>query len=193
MNLLGALLILLVSLHSCTGQKTGEECLAEFKRGREDFVLDADESVKDGATFISSPKLDRYRDCVVACCKQPKCNVAFMERGEGEGTIKSCFLFDCLYKKKYACRFVRKKGYVNYILDSVYESYLEVNVPTSKIRNIISTKLFKYSYMSGDLSFFSFLKIPKHTVWAPLLSRGTPYLYNSAASVELYNYLKNSQ
>lgn len=132
MNLLGALLILLVSLHSCTGQKTGEECLAEFKRGREDFVLDADESVKDGATFISSPKLDRYRDCVVACCKQPNCNVAFMERGEGEGTIKSCFLFDCLYKKKYACRFVRKKGYVNYILDSVYESYLEVNVPTNE-------------------------------------------------------------
>lgn len=125
-------MFLLLSLHSGAGQTTGEECLVQFKNGREDFVLDADESVKDGATFISSPKLDRYRDCVVACCKDPKCNVAFMERGAEEGSINSCFLFDCLYKKKYACRFVRKKGYVNYILDSVYESYLAVDVPPNE-------------------------------------------------------------
>lgn len=132
MNSLGVLLFLVVSLHSGAGQKTGEECLNQFKNGKEDFVLDADESVKDGATFLSSPKLDRYKDCVVSCCKDPKCNVAFMERGEEEGSIKSCFLFDRLYKKKYACRFVRKKGYVNYILDSVYDSYLEVDVPSNE-------------------------------------------------------------
>ena len=130
---LGACLLLLVFLLDFThGQAVGEECLAQFKTGREDFILDADESVKDGATFISSPKLDRYRDCVTACCKEPRCNVAFMERGDEEGLVKSCFLFDCLYKQKYVCRFVRKKGYMNYILDSVYESYLSVDVPPSK-------------------------------------------------------------
>ncbi|KAI3367842.1 hypothetical protein L3Q82_026664 [Scortum barcoo] len=127
-----ALLLLLLLLDSSCGQRVGEDCLAGFKAGREDFILDADESVKDGATFISSPKLDRYRDCVSACCKEPKCNVAFMEKGDGEGLINSCFLFDCLYKKKYVCRFVRKKGYMSYILDSVYESYLEEDTPPNE-------------------------------------------------------------
>uniref|UniRef100_A0A3Q2Y9K2 MANSC domain-containing protein n=1 Tax=Hippocampus comes TaxID=109280 RepID=A0A3Q2Y9K2_HIPCM len=123
------LVLLLVFLACAFSQETGEECLAKFKKGREDFVLDVDESVKDGAMFISSPKLDRSRDCVAACCKEEKCNVAFMQGGAEENSIKSCFLFNCLYKKKYACRFVRKKGYYNYILDSVYESYLEVDLP----------------------------------------------------------------
>ncbi|XP_029316463.1 kunitz-type protease inhibitor 1a [Cottoperca gobio] len=123
-----ALLLLVLLLDSTSGQETGDECLARFKKGREDFILDADESVKDGATFISSAPLSRAKDCVRQCCKEPSCNVAFMERGAEEGLIKSCFLFDCVYKKKYACRFVRKKGYMNYILDSVYDSYLEVDV-----------------------------------------------------------------
>nr|AJP06037.1 Kunitz-type protease inhibitor [Oplegnathus fasciatus] len=122
-----ALLLLVLLLDSTSGQEVGEECLASFKEGRKDFILDADESVKDGATFISSPKLDRYKDCVSACCKEPKCNVAFMEKGAEEGLVSSCFLFDCLYKKKYVCRFVRKKGYMSYILDSVHESYLAVD------------------------------------------------------------------
>lgn len=126
-------LLLLVLLGSACGQDTGEMCLARFKEGREDFVLDADESVKEGATFISSPSLDRHKDCMSACCKEPRCNVAFMERGAEEGTIQSCFLFDCLYKKTYACRFVRKNGYINYILDSVYESYLELDVPRNDV------------------------------------------------------------
>uniref|UniRef100_UPI0037E9B2CF kunitz-type protease inhibitor 1a n=1 Tax=Semicossyphus pulcher TaxID=241346 RepID=UPI0037E9B2CF len=127
-----ALLLLMFLLDSTSGQAVGEECLAQFKTGQEDFILDADESVKDGATFLSSPKLDRYKDCVSACCKDARCNVAFVERGAEEGLVNSCFLFDCLYKKKYVCRFVRKKGYMNYILDSVYESYLKVEVPPNE-------------------------------------------------------------
>ncbi|XP_047467566.1 kunitz-type protease inhibitor 1a [Mugil cephalus] len=123
-----ALLLLALLLNRGASQETGEQCLARFQNGRDDFVLDADESVKDGATFLSSPKLDRYRDCVAACCKEPKCNVAVMEKA-GEGLIKSCFLFDCLYKKNYACRYVRRKGYMNYILDTVYDSYLKEHVP----------------------------------------------------------------
>ncbi|XP_061700571.1 kunitz-type protease inhibitor 1a [Syngnathoides biaculeatus] len=121
--------LLVVFLACVSSQETGDECLGQFKKGREDFVLDVDESVNDGATFISSPKLERSRDCVAACCKEPKCNVAFMQGGAEENSIKSCFLFDCLYKQKYACRFVRKKGYSNYILDSVYESNLEEDLP----------------------------------------------------------------
>lgn len=127
-----ALLLLVLLLDSAFGQGFGEECFSRFKQGRDDFVLDADESVKDGATFISSPGLNRYKDCLSACCKDPNCNVAFMERGAEEGLVKSCFLFDCLYKQKYVCRFVRKTGYINYILDSVYDSYVSVDVPPGK-------------------------------------------------------------
>lgn len=123
---LGLFLLLLIG--SAGGQEVGQECFANFKSGREDFVLDADDSVKEGATFISSPKLNRQKDCLISCCKEPRCNVAFMEKGDAEGLVKSCFLFDCLYKKKYVCQFVRKTGYVNFIMDSVYEGYLAEDV-----------------------------------------------------------------
>ncbi|XP_060918456.1 kunitz-type protease inhibitor 1a [Labrus mixtus] len=129
----GASVLLLMLLLDCSlCQEVGEECLAKFKPGQADFILDADESVKDGATFISSPKLTGYRDCVSACCKEPRCNVAVMEKAVEVGQVKSCFLFDCLYKQKYACRFVKKKGYISYVLDSVYESYLEVDLPPNE-------------------------------------------------------------
>lgn len=128
----GALSVLLLFfLDLCGAQTTGEECLDNFKMGKEDFVLDADESVKDGATFISSPALSSSKDCVAACCKEPKCNVAFMQKAAGEGPIQSCFLFNCLYKQKYVCRFVSKKDYVSYVLASVYDSYLHLEIPTN--------------------------------------------------------------
>lgn len=137
-SLRAALLFLGLFLYRAAGQLLGDQCVDRFKMVREDFVIDVDESVKDGATYFSSPKLDRYKDCIVACCKEPKCNVAFMERGAEEGMINSCFLFDCLYKKKYVCRFVRKKGYFNYVLDTVYQNYLPVDVFPSKTSNTLN-------------------------------------------------------
>lgn len=135
MNFVGyhsvALLLLAGFLRFTAGQTYAETCLAKFENGKDNFVLDTDESVNEGATFISSPKVDKYRDCVISCCKEPRCNVALMERGD-EGTIKSCFLFDCLYKMKFACRFVKKTGYFNYILESVYDEYLKTDVTPGK-------------------------------------------------------------
>lgn len=131
-HLAACCLLIATLLLDCFAQEVADGCFNKFKKGQDDFILDTDESVKDGATFLSSPKLGRYRDCVGACCKDPKCNVAFMERGEQEGSISSCFLFDCLYKMKYVCRFVRKKGFTNFIQDDVYESYLSVDQSPSK-------------------------------------------------------------
>ncbi|KAM4723716.1 kunitz-type protease inhibitor 1a isoform 2-T2 [Anableps anableps] len=130
-----ALLLLICFLRSTAGQSYAETCLAKFEKGKDNFVLDTDESVKEGATFLSSPPVQRYRDCVTSCCKEPGCNVALMEKGTEEGTIKSCYLFDCLYKAKYACRFVRKSGYFNYILESVYQDYLKLHVTPEKADN----------------------------------------------------------
>lgn len=128
---LGALFVLLVVLLDlCAAQTTGEECLEQFKMGQEDFILDTEESVNDGATYLSSPNLSSSKDCVAACCKEPGCNVAVMQKGADEGLINRCFLFSCLYKKKYVCRFVRKKGYINYILNTVYNSHLQLDVPS---------------------------------------------------------------
>uniref|UniRef100_A0A8C7YLS8 Serine peptidase inhibitor, Kunitz type 1 a n=1 Tax=Oryzias sinensis TaxID=183150 RepID=A0A8C7YLS8_9TELE len=120
-----ALLLLFVLVNTCLSQQTGEACFSKFKKGKEDFVLDTEESVKHGATFISAPNLSREKDCVAACCKEPKCNLAFMKRGDEENPIESCFLLDCLYMTKYVCRFARQLGFTSYILDSVYEKNLK--------------------------------------------------------------------
>ncbi|XP_041132051.1 kunitz-type protease inhibitor 1-like isoform X2 [Polyodon spathula] len=115
--------LLFASLLSQTrvqAQSFGEECVAKFTLGKPDFILDTDDSVKDGATFLASPNISHWRECVLACCMQPRCNLAFMEE-----TDLNCFLFDCLYKQSYVCRFIKKTGYVNYLLSSVSKEYLE--------------------------------------------------------------------
>ncbi|XP_028995637.1 kunitz-type protease inhibitor 1a [Betta splendens] len=118
---------LLCSLVGFAGGQVSSECSANFKSGRDDFVLNVDKSVKAGATFLSSPKLSRQRDCLQSCCKDTSCNVVFMEKGDDDGLIKSCSLFNCLYKNHYVCSFGRKSGYINFILDSVYEGHLAVD------------------------------------------------------------------
>lgn len=128
MNLLiksGAFAFLLLVLDSASGQESGDACFSRFQTGKDDFVLDTDESVKEGATFLSAPKVERSRDCAMSCCKDPRCNVALMEKGDEDGLVKSCFLFDCLYKKKYACRFVKKIGYTNFILNTLYANHIQ--------------------------------------------------------------------
>ncbi|XP_058255372.1 kunitz-type protease inhibitor 1a [Hemibagrus wyckioides] len=107
-------------------QIPGEQCFSKFTEGKDDFVLDTDESVKHGAEFLGSPtQVTRAKECVSECCKDPNCNLALMEKGDEEGTIKSCFLLNCLYKQKDVCSFVRKTGFSNYILTSYFKIYLE--------------------------------------------------------------------
>ncbi|XP_005806224.1 kunitz-type protease inhibitor 1 isoform X1 [Xiphophorus maculatus] len=137
MNLLfgchfAALLFLVGFLHLTAGQSTADTCLSKFDTGKDNFMLNANESVNEGATFLSSPKVGSYMDCVASCCKDPRCNVALMEN-QGEGTINSCYLFDCLYNKKYACRFVKKSGYFSYILKSLSKDYyIKHDAPTEE-------------------------------------------------------------
>ncbi|XP_018583244.1 kunitz-type protease inhibitor 1a [Scleropages formosus] len=115
------LLVFLLSLRCprCLGQ----QCFDNFEKGEKDFVLDTDDSVKAGATFIASPSISSPDDCVHECCRVPNCNVALIEKHEAGGS--SCFLFDCLYKQEYVCKFMRKVGFNTYILKSVYEANLK--------------------------------------------------------------------
>lgn len=100
------------------------QCVQPFRPGRDDFVLDTEESIEDGAAFLSNPSVAHRNACIAACCRDSRCNLALIEDGHEKGSNSSCFLFNCLYKQKYVCRFVQKKGFTNYILDSVYEYYL---------------------------------------------------------------------
>ncbi|XP_043088290.1 kunitz-type protease inhibitor 1a isoform X2 [Puntigrus tetrazona] len=119
--------VLLVCLRADLSEAQDDgKCMDRFSVGKEDFVLDVDDSVKDGATFLSSPQASRPADCVLACCNDPNCNLVLIEHGEDPKSISSCFIFNCLYKQKKVCHFVRKKGFSNYVLKSVFEDYVDV-------------------------------------------------------------------
>lgn len=121
---------LLIFLHKSPSVAQEEEklCKDKFSGGKEDFVLNTDESVKDGATFLGSPQVSKPEDCVLACCNDANCNLALMEHGEDPKNINTCFIFNCLYKQKKVCHFVRKKGFTNYLRKSVFSDYLEQKV-----------------------------------------------------------------
>lgn len=125
--------VLVLSLRVNPSEAQGDEkkvCLDKFSLGKEDFVLQTNESVKEGATFLHSPVVSRPEDCVQICCRDPDCNLALIEEGQEPQTIKACFIFNCLYKQKRVCRFVRKTGFRNYVSTTVFKDYLEqVSVP----------------------------------------------------------------
>lgn len=124
-------MVLVLSLHVNPSEAQGDKtkaCLDKFSLGKEDFVLQTNESVNEGATFLGSPLVSRPEECVLACCKDPDCNLALIEEGQESNTIKTCFIFNCLYKQKRVCRFVRKTGFRNYVSTSVFKDYLEQKV-----------------------------------------------------------------
>ncbi|XP_030622773.1 kunitz-type protease inhibitor 1a [Chanos chanos] len=125
-------LLAVVFLGSTQAQVTEEQCLQKFSTAKEDFVLNVNESVKEGAVFLSSTPVKNKKDCIVSCCKAPNCNLALMENGE-DGGVKSCFTFNCLYKQNQACKFVRKNGYSNSVLTSVLERYLKDYYPNEDL------------------------------------------------------------
>ncbi|XP_055496821.1 kunitz-type protease inhibitor 1-like [Leucoraja erinacea] len=113
-----------------------QQCLAKYELGRGDFVLDTDDSVAAGASFLSSPNVSRARDCVLMCCRSHGCNVVLLEDVSGPPRadptlrhIKGCFLFNCLYNQEYVCRFFRRVGFSNFILKEVYKEYLRPRSP----------------------------------------------------------------
>ncbi|XP_029454448.1 kunitz-type protease inhibitor 1 isoform X2 [Rhinatrema bivittatum] len=109
----------------------GEACLNSFTKGMPNFILDLDDSVKSGATFLGSSPVHRGKDCVRACCKTPTCNLALAEQAtEGEDLIKTCFLMNCLYEQSFVCKFARKDGFLNYVKQEVYDTYVAEREPT---------------------------------------------------------------
>ncbi|XP_041952469.1 kunitz-type protease inhibitor 1-like [Alosa sapidissima] len=114
----------LLCLQRSLADVTDQSCTKTFEKGQDNFVLNTVDSVKEGATYIDALKVSP-KECVAACCRDLNCNLALINKTGVEQDLPDCFLFDCLYKQKYVCRFVRKDGFINYILDSVYDNYLD--------------------------------------------------------------------
>ncbi|XP_056436841.1 kunitz-type protease inhibitor 1-like [Gadus chalcogrammus] len=111
--------VLIQTLHMINAQ----DCPDKFLNGKKDFVVDLQASVERGAELIASSQVTKAEDCMETCCLLPQCNVVLVdERSSGRST---CSLFNCLYKKGYACRFVGKKGFSSFVLDSVYQQHLD--------------------------------------------------------------------
>ncbi|XP_026147391.1 kunitz-type protease inhibitor 1b [Carassius auratus] len=117
-------LAFILGVHGGETSSAPGQCVKSFREGREDFVLDTVESIEDGAVFLSNRSVAHRNACIAACCREPICNLALVEDEREKGSNYSCFLFNCLYKQKYVCRFIQKKRFRNYILDSVYDYFL---------------------------------------------------------------------
>ncbi|XP_072342240.1 kunitz-type protease inhibitor 1-like isoform X2 [Scyliorhinus torazame] len=137
-RLLPVLLLLSPALSQLDPSSAHHQCLQQYRLGRDDFVLDTDDSVAAGATFLGAPNATRARDCVSLCCRTRGCNVVLLEDLKQQSQrepmlrlVKGCFLFNCLYNQVYVCRFFRREGYSNFIQGTVYEDYIRPREPTA--------------------------------------------------------------
>lgn len=138
-GLLTLLPCLLYLLQGSLGVDPNHDRCPSYTFGQEDFVLDTDDSVAAGATFLGSPDVTRARDCVRICCRTRNCNVVLLEDQPSQEprtepmlrAVSGCFLFNCLYNQVYVCRFFRRAGFSNFILDTVYKAYLKPREPSA--------------------------------------------------------------
>lgn len=114
-----------------------QTCEKEFVTGRAGFVLDTAESISHGATFLANPKVGQEDKCIAACCSDARCNLALVESVKGQESI-DCFLFDCLYKQRYVCRFIKTANFATYIQDSLYDHYLSGRTNDEKDKHPIA-------------------------------------------------------
>lgn len=98
-------------------------CGKTFVSGRRGFVLNTEESISHGATFLANPNVGNSEKCIAACCSEARCNLALVEVAKEQEFI-NCVLFDCLYKQRYVCRFIKNENFTSFIQDSLYEHYL---------------------------------------------------------------------
>ncbi|KAJ8275083.1 hypothetical protein COCON_G00097080 [Conger conger] len=93
----------------------GDVCLSGFS-AIEGHIIRARDSIDQGATFLTSPnRVYSWRDCLHACCVDPRCTVAVVQEylDQSDNSL-SCFLFNCTYRNKNVCTFSTQQGYSSY-------------------------------------------------------------------------------
>lgn len=90
-----------------------------------DAIIRTKDSIAAGASFLRAPEAVRdWRQCVAACCSEPRCSVAVVElppRPAPPATALGCYLFNCTARGRSVCRFALHRGYSSYSLSRALE------------------------------------------------------------------------
>lgn len=87
-----------------------------------DTIIRTQDSIAAGASFLRSPGTVRgWRQCVAACCSEPRCTVAVVQLPRGPSSpsptpAPRCYLFNCTARGRNVCKFVPLRGYRTYTL-----------------------------------------------------------------------------
>ncbi|XP_039637688.1 kunitz-type protease inhibitor 1-like isoform X2 [Perca fluviatilis] len=124
-------LLLLLPLVRPAGAAEDAPCRGDFCDGPENFVLDAEDAVKEGAALLATAQVRSDEDCRSACYADKRCNVALLEpRGAGAAGAaaaenRTCVLFNCLHRNRFVCRFVNQEGYLSSVRKAVFVQHLQ--------------------------------------------------------------------
>ncbi|XP_070781690.1 kunitz-type protease inhibitor 1-like isoform X2 [Enoplosus armatus] len=123
--LLPLLFLLTPPLLRSAGAAEDTDCSGIFRSGQEDFVLDAEDAVKEGAALLATAHVHSAEDCERACCGDQQCNLALLEPPGTGAENRTCVLFNCVHRNRFVCRFVNQAGYLSYIRRSVFLKHLQ--------------------------------------------------------------------
>ncbi|XP_044102959.1 low-density lipoprotein receptor-related protein 11 isoform X3 [Neovison vison] len=107
-----------------------------------DAIIRTKDSLAAGASFLSAPAAVRdWRQCVAACCSEPRCSVAVVELPRRPAAPAAapaalgCYLFNCTARGRSVCKFALHRGYSSYSLSRALDGGredLEVSPRTEK-------------------------------------------------------------
>lgn len=119
-------LLLLLLLRPAGAEQDADCGGGAFRAGKENFVLDAEDAVGEGAALLSTAHVRSAQDCERVCCEDARCNLALLEpRGAVPETDNAtCVLFNCVHRNRFVCRFVNQAGYRSFIRESVFLKHL---------------------------------------------------------------------
>lgn len=121
-------LLLPLLLLRCALAVPPADCNGAFRSGPEDFVLDSEDAVMEGAVLLDSAQVPSADACQSACCERARCNLALLDvRGRDalEAQNFTCVFFNCIHRNRFVCRFVNKAGFRSFIRKSVFLKHLQ--------------------------------------------------------------------
>ncbi|KAM9798259.1 LOW QUALITY PROTEIN: low-density lipoprotein receptor-related protein 11 [Neosynchiropus ocellatus] len=94
---------------SASSGSGSDACVGEFGAA-EQRIIRTKASVEQGAAFLLAPeRVFSWRDCVRACCAEPRCTVALLQEEP-----LHCYLFNCTYRGRSVCSFAPQPGFTSY-------------------------------------------------------------------------------